>query len=232
VIAFVDADCRPSPGWLRHGFEAIASADLVQGAVHAVPTPDAGPFDRTVWVTSDHGLFQTASLFVRRATFDEVGGFQDWIEADLAVPFGEDVWFGWRARRAGARVAFSAEALVHHAVFARDWRGFVDEHRRRAHFPALVARIPELRGAFLWRHWFLSRRSALFDCALVGLALAAALRSRWPLLALLPYAVEVARDSWRWRTHVPAVAAVQAIADCVSFIALVRGSLRHNAAVL
>ena len=48
----------------------------------------------------------------------------------------------------------------------------VRERLRASYFPLIVARVPELRPAFLWRRWFLSSRSAAFDAAMLGLALA------------------------------------------------------------
>ena len=37
ALAFLDADCFPTPGWLRAGLDALVRADLVQGAVRADP---------------------------------------------------------------------------------------------------------------------------------------------------------------------------------------------------
>src|SRR4051794_33054615 len=79
VLAFLDSDCFPEPGWLAAGVEALESADLVQGAVHADPSARRGPFDRTLWVTDAWGLFESANLFVRRDTFAALGGFEGWL---------------------------------------------------------------------------------------------------------------------------------------------------------
>jgi hypothetical protein len=60
----------------------------------------------------------------------------------------EDVWFTWRARRAGARTPFCTEALIHHAVTPRGGRDYVEERRRLRQVPAwrrsslLVAAAP------------------------------------------------------------------------------------------
>ena len=67
---------------------------------------------------------------------------------------------GWRAKRLGARSAFSADAVTHHAVFPRRPRQYVAERSRRRHFPELVKLMPELRDAFLYRGLFLDARSA------------------------------------------------------------------------
>ena len=181
ALAFTDADCVPTPGWLEAGLEALAGADLVQGAVHADPAAAAGPFDRTLWVVAETGLYECASLFCRRELFDRVGGFEDWLGARLGKPLAEDAWFGWRARRAGARTAFADAALVHHAVFARSAGGFVAERARLATSRSSPARCPSCGGRPSSAGGLLSRRSAAFDAALVAAALAARrLRHRCP----------------------------------------------------
>ena len=57
----------------------------------------AAPFDRTLWITYEVGLWETANLFVTRETFDGVGGFEDWL-------------FPGKGRRHGARTCGSAGA--------------------------------------------------------------------------------------------------------------------------
>jgi hypothetical protein len=115
----------------------------VQGAVRADPDAERGPFDRTLWVTDAWGLFESANLFVSRAAFARLGGFEGWLGQATAKELAEDTWLGWRARRAGMRTAFAPDALVHHAVFARGARGYVAERVRLRFFPALARRIPE-----------------------------------------------------------------------------------------
>src|SRR5256885_1729530 len=78
------------------------------------------------------------------------------------IELGEDILFGWRARRAGARTAFCARALVHHAVVPRGPVAYVAERARLRFFPAIAARVPELRETFFHRRLFLSRRTAAF----------------------------------------------------------------------
>jgi glycosyltransferase involved in cell wall biosynthesis len=240
VLAFTDADCVPAPGWLAAGLRALEDgADLVQGRVTPPPGEDVGPFDRTVAVGAAIGLFESANLLVRREVYDRAGGFGPGIDAPAerlggrVVPakhLGEDVEFGWRAVRAGARTAFAVDALVHHAVERRDAIGFVAERRRLRHFPALVRDVPELRDAFLWRRWFLTRRGAAFDLAAAGVAAAAARRSPAPLLAAAPYAWLVGREAIGWRS--PAVGVAGVAADAVGCAALLRGSVATGTVVL
>ncbi len=232
VLAFTDADCFPAADWLREGLAAIERTDLVQGAVWPDPLAPRRPFDRSLWVTFDPGLYQTANMFVRRSVFERVGGFEDWLRPDSASHFGEDVVFAWRARRAGARAAFCERAVVRHAVFPRGPRGYLAERRRLAYFPALVRRAPELRRSFLYRRFFLSRRSAAFDLAVVGGALAGVLASPLPLLAAVPYAWLLGRSASGWRRRAPVVAPVELAGDAIGFGALALGSLRNGRVVM
>jgi glycosyltransferase involved in cell wall biosynthesis len=235
VLAFTDADCEPAPQWLAAGVRALVDADVVQGAVRPAPDVFMGPFDRSLSVGCDVGLYQTASFFVKREVFAQLGGFEDWIGVGDSIrrPFGEDVWLGWRARRAGARVAFCPDALVHHAVLTGHARTSIEERRREEYFPFLAARVPELRDSFFYRRYFLSHRSAVFDLALAGTVLAIARRQPLALAAAVPYARQLLSEAraWGWR-RVPLVASARVAADAVGAVSLARGSLRARAAVL
>jgi glycosyltransferase involved in cell wall biosynthesis len=233
ALAFLDADCEPAPGWLAAGAAALAGAELVQGAVRPHPETEPGPFDRTLWVTRAWGLFESANLFVAGDLFERLGGFESWLRPRRGIELGEDVLLGWRARRAGARTAFCTDALAWHEVFPRGPRDYALERARLRFFPVMARRIPELREDFLWRRWFLSRRSALFDLAAAGAALAAARRSPLPLVAALPYAREVRRHSGRSNGRPRReVAAADVVADAIGAAALVAGSVRARTPVL
>jgi glycosyltransferase involved in cell wall biosynthesis len=226
MLAFTDADCVPTPGWLTAGVAALADAELVQGAVHADPGAALGPFDRTVWVTREGGLYECASLFVRRTTFDRVGGFEDWLVAELGKPLAEDAWLGWRVRRSGAPTTFAAAALVHHAVFPRGAIGYAAERARLVYFPAIAHKMPELRRTLFYGRIFLTRRSAAFDAALAGVAAAAIVGSPLPAIAALPWLVIAGGEAVRWRRLAPLAALGAAAADVVGFTALAIGSVR------
>jgi glycosyltransferase involved in cell wall biosynthesis len=234
-LAFCDADVFPTPRWLAAGLRALGGADLVQG--HVLPDPSAklGPFDRTLWITYEVGLYETANLFVSSEMFERTGGFEEWLRPDSGKPLAEDVRFGWKARRLGARTSFSADALAYHAVFARDWRAYVAERRRTRYFAAMAAAMPEMRRGFFYRRLFLTRRSALFDLGLAGTLAAAVLRSPWPLAAAAPYVRLLARSSGRGDRALLAragVAAADVAADAVTLAWLARGSARYRSPVL
>jgi glycosyltransferase involved in cell wall biosynthesis len=233
ILAFTDADCYPPPGWLTAGVAALEGSDLVQGAVRPREDQAAGPFDRTLWVVGDTGLWQTANLFTRRDLFDRVGGFQDWLHPRHGKILGEDVKFGWDIARTGARTAFDPDVLVHHEVFPRSARGYVEERRRLEHFPELARKVPELRETMFWRRVFLSRRTARFDLALLGVGVALARRSPLPLLAAAPFLRLVAGRALGFgRRRAPAVAAVDMAADAVGLVSLARGSIAARTPLL
>lgn len=235
ILAFVDSDCEPAPTWLAEGLRAIENVDIVAGAVMPPLGEAPGPFDRTLWVTREHGLYETANLFVRREWFERLSGFQDWIperpgtSTAATRPFGEDVWFAWRARRMGARTSFEGRSVVYHAVMPGTARDYITETWRLRHFPALVARIPELRRAFAWHKLFLSARSAAFDAAAVGSVSAAAAGSLYPLIAVAPYVVVLAKDARAWG---PRRALASPARDAVGSAALVVGSVRARSILL
>ena len=145
LLAFTDADCFPAPDWLREGLAALERADLVQGAVrpirrgpatlrsHRLGRPRVGPLrDREPVL---HAATPSSAL----------GGFEDWLGARLGKQLPRTS--GW----AGGSVAGSADEFCEQA-----WSNmrsshvapgeYIAERLRLAYFPAIVAKVPELRG--------------------------------------------------------------------------------------
>lgn len=230
VLAFTDADCAPTPGWLAAACNALTQGDIVLGPIEPLPPP--GPLERTVHVGVETGLFESANLVVRRDVFERAGGFPPGLEGPEDAPFGEDVLFGWTATRGGARVVFCPESRVLHAVEPRGARAFVAERARLRFFPALTAQLPELRDTFCYRRYFLTKRTAAFDLAAAGAVLAIAGRRPLALLAAAPYARWLARDASLRGPRAPGIAAVRAVADVVGAAALVSGSIRARSLLL
>lgn len=235
VIAFCDADVFPVPRWLQAGLTALERADIVQGKVLPDPLAQLGPFDRSLWITRQAGLWETANLFVKRELFERTGAFEEWLRPHSGKAIAEDTWFGYRAQRLGARSSFCEEALAHHAVFERDWRAYVKERSRLWYFPAMVSKMPEMRADFLHRRVFLSSRHVRLDVGIAGSLLALALRSPLPLAATVPYLRAVRAHSRRSRPAGPrasAVAAADVAADLLGLAAIASGSLRYRSPVI
>lgn len=240
ILAFTDADCFPDRRWLSEGLRALDDKDLVQGKVLPDPEATRRPFDHTIWVVRESGLYETANLLVRRELFLEVGGFEDWLEVEIGKRLGEDVWLGWKLRRAGARSGFAPEALVHHAVFPRRWYEFALERRRLVYFPDLVRKMPELRRNFLRARLFVTPRSAAFDVALTCAGGAAGLFAAGASSALamgmlggaVPYGWLVVRRARSLGRYGPKVVLAEFLADAVGLAFLIRGSIRRRTLVL
>jgi hypothetical protein len=215
VLAFTDADCFPTRHWLANGMERLEDAELVQGRVEPDPDMPRTPFDRTLIVQGDGGFYQTANLFVRRDTFDAVGGFRDWaLERPgrrrwsidrrrgraSRTPIGEDTLFAWSARRLGARSAFAPEALVHHAVVPGGVRDAIaDRWHWTRDMPGLAELVPELRDRTFYRRCFFDDWTAQFDLAVAAIAGAAVSRRKLWLLATVPYLDRVRREARIYR---------------------------------
>lgn len=238
IFAFTDADCVPHPDWLRAGLHALDSADLVQGAVLPDPSATRSPFDRTLTVTREYGLYETANLIVRREAFEQVGGFEEWLVARVGKPLAEDVWFGWSVKRAGGATAFCEGALVHHAVFRRGARDYILERLRLAYFPAMARQIPELRQTFFHRRYFMNRRSLEFDLALIGVlarfsqGARGSRRRHVPLILAVPYLRSAYRGARPWGMAAPRVLGADFLADLVGLGALLYGSVKRRSPVL
>lgn len=254
VLAFTDADCFPTPDWLSAGLSAIrAGADLVQGAVAPQPDVARTPFDRTVIVSGENGLYPTANVFVRRDVFSAAGGFRDWLgdheraagprrfaprdrrrARAVRTPIGEDTLFAWQARRGGARTAFAPDALVHHAVVpGRLWDEILDRWHWASDMPAVAGLVPELRATCFHRRWFFSRKTARFDAALAAVALALLTRRRVVLAGAWPYADWILTEARR----LGGAAGVRhglgsPVSDAATLAALACGSIAWRTVVL
>jgi glycosyltransferase involved in cell wall biosynthesis len=119
VLAFTDADCLPAPDWLERGLAALEGADVVAGAVRLTIMGRATPWallDVEQSLDQEAGVRRnvavTANLFMRRATFDAIGGF------DETLPSGSDHDAVGRTVRAGAVLRYAEDAMVRHP--ARD----------------------------------------------------------------------------------------------------------------
>lgn len=143
VIAFTDADCRPSTGWLTELLGYLAHADIVGGRIRPHGSAgvdvyeglhsslDMGPRPARVDPDSDTPYLATANLVGRREVFERVS-FPDRSVA-------EDVDVCFRAIAQGYEAVYVPAGLVEHA-FAPDARTLVRRRRSYGGSEALLAR--------------------------------------------------------------------------------------------
>ncbi|WP_116949561.1 mycofactocin biosynthesis glycosyltransferase MftF [Jiangella endophytica] len=209
VVAFVDSDCVPSPGWLRRlaghfadpAVVAVAprivpvvapDAGRVLGAFAAARSPlDLGPDEALVRPGGRISYVPTAALLVRRSALD---GF------DEALRYGEDVDAVWRLIGGGGRVRYDPSVTVAHAEPA-SWPAWL---RRRHHYGTSA-------GPLARRH---PGRLAPLVLAPWPAAVMALLLARRPVLATAAGALATARLAVRLRRDaIPSSAAAPMIAE-------------------
>jgi len=181
-LAFVDADVRLDPSWLRAGLARISAddCDVVEGVVISQGGDDRGMVLHTASSVAD-GVFVTANLWVRRDLFDRVGGFDE----SYRVPWREDTDLGWRLLDAGARAVPAPEVTVYHPYARRSVGALLREGPRLDADTRLRARFPERFGRLLPRRGFRTTYAAAFGL----LALAVSVAVGLPLAVVLGLAV-------------------------------------------
>lgn len=120
VLAFIDADCRAHPDWLRNAMQTLQSlpeGTILGGDVQIWRDGDKdftaieayeGVFAyRFKLYIEQHGFSGTGNLVVRRADFEKVGPF-------AGIQFAEDMEWGQRARGAGFLFRYVPEMIVFH----------------------------------------------------------------------------------------------------------------------
>ncbi len=159
-ILFLDADCVALPGLLDEYFATPVEADVGALAGEVVPAP-AGATLAARYATERSFLGQqahlshpylpravAANLMVRRAAFEQVGGFLEGVRA------AEDTDFSWRLQRAGWRLELRPQAAVEHSYrvtlgeLRRQWRGYAAGRAWLARRYGAFTPEPAVRRAF------------------------------------------------------------------------------------
>ncbi len=135
-ILFLDADCRPPAELLDAYFEPSPGPEVGALAGEVRPGPDDSSLAarygsaRSFLSQASHLAHPylpravAANLLVRRAAFEQIGGFYEGLRA------AEDTDFSWRLQRAGWRLELRADAAVVHryrasvAELRAQWRGY------------------------------------------------------------------------------------------------------------
>jgi glycosyltransferase involved in cell wall biosynthesis len=128
VVAFTDADCLATSGWLQELARPFADdrVDAVAGEILAYPpaTPAQRYMARRIPRMQASALrarrpyFATGNVAFRRTTFARVGLF------DPRFVTGEDQDFAWRFLRAGLAFRYAPGAVVYHRHRAGGWAFF------------------------------------------------------------------------------------------------------------
>lgn len=230
LVAFVDDDCRATPGWLE---ALVRAAERSPGAVvqgRTVPDPDEaselGPFSRSLWVERPGPYYQACNIAYPRELLERLGGF----DADAFPMVGEDTDLAWRARAAGAEIAWAPEALAYHAVVRLGPLGKLGAATRWTPSIRLFARHRALRAEHLTYGIFWKGSHYLLVRALLALAL----RRRARPLALwlgAPYARHLL-ERGQVEGGGPLAAPYFALHDLVELAAVLRGAVRYRTPVI
>jgi glycosyltransferase involved in cell wall biosynthesis len=120
ILAFIDADCRAHPDWLRNALRAlrIAPERTILGgdvqiwresnsATSALEAYESVFAYRFKLYIEQHGFSGTGNLIVRHSDFDKIGLFR-------GIEVAEDIDWGQRARAAGFTFCYVPEMIVFH----------------------------------------------------------------------------------------------------------------------
>lgn len=246
LIAFMDDDCRPSPGWLegltraaqKNGGSSVAL--ILQGRTQ--PDPDElhllYGLARSVSIEGPTPFYETCNIAYPRFLLETLDGLD---ESFGLPPWGEDTDLGLRARDAGARLVYEDDALVWHAVHSRPFVGALREAARRQHTTRILRRHPSYRGLLKYGV-FANEAHAGLTCFLGFTAIASRLGRpgrALSVVAALPYLLlgwrhfrasgpVTPRRLARFGLHFP----VQLAVDVVEMLATVRGALRDRILII
>lgn len=199
LLAFVDDDVEPAPGWLEAGLAAL-TADPARGVVQGRTTPPPGtdtgalpPWSVCHDIDGFDHHFTACNIFYRRDAVAAVGGF------DEAIGWwGEDTALGWAVLADGYDRGFAANAVAVHPVEARPILWWLRQGWNERQIIALGRRYPPFRRAAFWRPWAFRYRDAVFVLAAAGV-----LGARWwrpAAVLVLPYLRDaqppVGRPGW------------------------------------
>jgi GT2 family glycosyltransferase len=109
IIVFIDAGCRPEPGWLKNLIYPLSRGEQVAAGPAVTVSHEPGLYNHTMnLVHSSKYLSEcpTINMAFRREAFDAVGEF------DERFSYGSDVDFSWRLINAGYRIRSVPEAVI------------------------------------------------------------------------------------------------------------------------
>ena len=170
VLAFIDADCRAHPDWLRNALRALAAAPgrtILGGDVRIWHDGSAGVTAveayegvfayRFKLYIERYGFAGTGNLVVRRADFDEIGAF-------AGIQIAEDMEWGQRACGAGFQFRYVSEMIVFHPARRSLAELYVKWDRQSQHYLNMA------RGKPGWRIRWIVRALAILGSPAIDFA--------------------------------------------------------------
>ncbi len=148
ILAFIDADCRAHPDWLRNALQALDAApdgiilggdvriwhDETRGTTAIAAYEGVFAYRFKLYI-EQHGFSGTGNLVVRRADFDAVGPF-------AGIQLAEDMDWGQRACRAGFRFRYVPGMIVYHPARSSLHELYVKWDRQIQHYIAMAQGKP------------------------------------------------------------------------------------------
>lgn len=157
VLAFIDADCIASPGWIEEGLKGLERFDIVGGRVDVGVADSAAmtgseafervfAFDFRSYI-EDKGFTGSGNLFCRKTVFERVGGFRPAVS--------EDMDWCHRATAMGFSLGYHEAAAIAHPARA-NWSELTRKWTRLNREMLLLASERRFgRGRYLVRSWLL-----------------------------------------------------------------------------
>jgi glycosyltransferase involved in cell wall biosynthesis len=229
LLAFIDDDCDPEPGWLAAGVDALLADDrlgVVQGCTRMPAGTKLGDWTLRREVDGPTPFFEGLNIFYRRAAVEQTDGFDEEIGN-----YGEDCALGWAVLEAGWERGFAPGAVVYHDAEERGVRYHLWTGVRERYIALLAKRHPGFRREAFWRPWALRWENAAFSVAVVGLVLAPWRRAT--LLLVLPY-LRFLRIQLPARGHPNRARwlAERIAIDASQFIGMRIGNVRYRAGIV
>ena len=164
ILAFTDADCRPSPDWLREAVAEIRNGKyIVAGLTNIVTSKKPSIieiYEKCLAFDFNHykklNKAPTANLIVRSDVFDVVGHF-----SELSMSTGDMEWCS-RATKAGYKINFCLNIIVDHP--ARKTFGEISSKVRRVTIGNLEHKLisKKVKLSIIVKSLIPSRRSITF----------------------------------------------------------------------
>jgi GT2 family glycosyltransferase len=170
LLAFVDDDCVPEPGWLAAGLQALTAdpgLGVVQGCTRKPEGAQLG--DWTLWrqITAPTPWFEGCNIFYRRAALEAAGGFDEEIQY-----YTEDTSLGWSVVEQGWERGYAERAVAFHDVEERGLRYHLQTGLLERNVARIAKHHPAFREDAFWRPYAFRGEGVAFAFALAGVLVA------------------------------------------------------------